>query len=97
MAFECMEDCIHLKACRRIQKIGKTHGLFVPRYCTEDCSCYLSGETESGFISIEEAVDYAREGASSILSGYGTYDVYATIDLQGSTLSEILENKGGSK
>ena len=40
--FECMEDCIHLKACRRIQAIGRKHRLIVPRYCTEDCTAYES-------------------------------------------------------
>ena len=40
MAFECMDDCIHLKACRRVQIIGRTHRLLVPRYCTEDCTAY---------------------------------------------------------
>ena len=44
MAFECMEDCIHLKACRRVQAIGKTHRLMVPRYCDKDCTAYRSGD-----------------------------------------------------
>lgn len=38
--FDCMEDCIHLKACRRLQAIGRKHRLMVPRYCTEDCTAY---------------------------------------------------------
>ena len=40
--FSCMDDCIHLHACRRIQAIGRKFRLNVPRYCSEDCSCYLS-------------------------------------------------------
>ena len=44
MAFECMDDCIHLKACRRVQQIGKRHRLLVPRYCTKECSAYRSSQ-----------------------------------------------------
>ncbi len=54
MAFDCMEDCIHLKACRRVQAIGKRHRLLVPRYCTEECTAYVSenevARTVAGFI-----------------------------------------------
>ena len=40
--FSCMEDCIHLKACRRMQKIIKSRytGLQIARHCTEECSAY---------------------------------------------------------
>ena len=44
MAFDCMEDCIHLKACRRVQAIGRKHRLMVPRYCTEECSAYRNAD-----------------------------------------------------
>lgn len=90
MAFDCMDDCIHLHACRRVQAIGKKHRLMVPRYCTEDCSCYQSKD-EGDFITVSEAVEYARNGASSIRGGYDSYDVYAECDLQGQTIGEILE------
>ena len=90
MAFECMEDCIHLKACRRIQAIGKKHRLLVPRYCTEECTAYISGNSES-YITVDEAVSYARQGADSIKNGYDSYDVYALCDLNGMTLGEIIE------
>lgn len=81
MSFECMDDCIHLHACRRVQKIGKSLRLMVPRYCTEDCAAYLSANTLTGCMSIEEAVSYAQRGASSIENGYSAYDVYASQDL----------------
>lgn len=88
MAFDCMNDCIHLHACRRIQAIGKKHRLLVPRYCTEDCDCYCSGKTL--VCSAKEAIEYARIGASSILSGYDTYDVYCTSDI-GIELQEFID------
>lgn len=44
MAFDCMDDCIHLKACRRIQAIGRKHRLMVPRYCTEECTAYRNAD-----------------------------------------------------
>lgn len=90
--FECMEDCIHLKACRRIQAIGKKHRLLVPRYCTEECSAYVCGNNES-YITIDEAVSYAMQGADSIRSGYDIYDVYGSCDLNGMTLGEIIESE----
>ena len=92
MAFECMDDCIHLKACRRIQAIGKKHRLLVPRYCTEDCTAYQSRETETEYISISRAIEYARNGAESIRSGYGSYDVYCSSDLSGAPLGEIMDD-----
>ena len=94
MAFDCMEDCIHLKACRRIQAIGRKHRLMVPRYCTEDCTAYVRGDSES-YITVEEALSYARSGADSIRSGYDSYDVYASCDLNGMTLAEIIEAEYG--
>ena len=91
MAFECMDDCIHLHACRRIQAIGRKYRLRVPRYCTEDCDCYLSNDSETNYVSIDEALSFARNGVSSIQSGYDSYDVYCTSDLNGATLGEILD------
>lgn len=43
-----MDDCIHLKACRRLQKVARVENkTFVARHCDERCSAY---ETEDGFI-----------------------------------------------
>ena len=88
--FECMEDCIHLKACRRIQAIGRTHRLMVPRYCTEECTAYISGDS-GNYITVSAALEYARQGADSIARGYDSYDVYAPQDLNGMTIGEIVE------
>jgi len=61
MAFDCMDDCIHLKACRRIQKIGRTHRLMVPRYCTEECSCYISRDEETEYMNSYSVRKYGNE------------------------------------
>lgn len=64
MAFEVMNDCIHLKACRRVQAIGRTHRLSVPRYCTEDCTAYVGMDEVEGTIidAIQWAFERGRDG-----------------------------------
>jgi len=62
----------------------------VPRYCTEECNCYLSRKT-GNYITVDEAVDYAISGASSIRNGYDEYDTYAPYDLTGQSIGEILD------
>ena len=57
MSFDVMEDCIHLKACRRVQSIGRKHRLLVPRYCTNECTAYCGMEDVKH--EIEEAVQWA--------------------------------------
>lgn len=86
MAFECMNDCIHLKACRRVQAIGKRYRLLVPRYCTSECTAYISGE-KYAFLTPNEACDVARyeyDGHSD------PYDVYCPWDFPSQTLGEII-------
>jgi hypothetical protein len=90
MAFECMDDCIHLKACRRIQKIGKKHRLMVPRYCTEDCSAYQSGN-KGEYCTVDEAW---RIAVNQYDGRNDPYDVYARCDFPSNTLLEILEQEG---
>jgi hypothetical protein len=85
--FACMEDCIHLMACRRIQKIGKSLRLNVPRYCTEECSAYCSGEN-GNFLTVDEACNVARNQYNG---NSDSYDVYCTCDFPGRTLAEIIE------
>lgn len=93
MAFECMEDCIHLKACRRVQAIGRKHRLMVPRYCTPDCTAYVSGDVM--VLTPDEACDVARnqyDGRSD------PYDIYCSWDFPGKSLSDFineLEQDGG--
>ena len=87
--FDCMDDCIHLKACRRLQKMARSMRFQLPRYCTAECSAYISGD-DGSYISVSEAIDYARDGVSSIQSGYDSYDVYCSGDLCGQTIGEII-------
>ena len=84
--FECMEDCIHLKACRRIQAIGKKHRLLVPRYCTADCSAYVSG-TAIELLTADEAAATAREQYDG---DRDAYDVYAAWDFHTEPLGDII-------
>jgi hypothetical protein len=100
----CMYDCIHLKACRRVQRIGKILRLNVPRYCSEECSAYVRGGTTK-FVPLEDVesmidkiMDYVRDGVESIRDGYDQYDVYCMSDLwgympKGKSLDEIIEEQ----
>ena len=102
--WDCMYDCIHLKACRRVQRIGKNRGLKVPRYCYEECSAYVSGKSTK-FIPeedvdemINEITDYIMSGVDSVRDGCDPYDVYCSYDLvnympKGKSLDEIIEDQ----
>ncbi len=85
-----LDDCIHLHACRRVQRIGKSRWHNIPRYCNEDCECYKSQNEITHYVAISEAMDYARRGASLIREGYDSYDVYASEDLVGTSIGDIL-------
>ncbi len=87
MAFECMDDCIHLKACRRLQKIGRSKGHTFGRNCTEDCSAYVSGNTGS-YISSRSAAEIARYQYDG---DHDPYDIYAEHDFCGKSLQEIID------
>lgn len=89
MSYECMYDCIHLHACRRIQYIARKRHIVIPHFC-ENCNCYVSGDTGK-YVTAEEAVEYARDGVDDIRDGYNSYCVYATQDLRSKTISEIIE------
>ena len=97
--FDYKEDCIHLKACRRLQQIARRLRFQLPRYCTDECSAYVSGESDDCYITTSEALDYARSGADSILGGYDSYDVYCSCDLTGQTIGEIIDElqEGGNE
>lgn len=78
MAYDCMEDCIHLHACRRLQAIAKKRfsGLHIARNCTEDCSAYesfdgflLSGEREEEVQGLINRIAVTVGGSSA----YGEY------------------------
>lgn len=54
-----VDDCIHLKACRRVQAIGRAHRLMVPRYCDYECNAYVGvKEIEK---EIEKDIEWAFE------------------------------------
>ena len=40
MKYSYMEDCIHLRACRRLQKVGESKGHRFARKCDEECTAY---------------------------------------------------------
>ena len=43
------------------------------------------------YITIDEAIDYARNGVNAIKGGYGAYDVYCSSDLTGETITDIIK------
>lgn len=81
--YDCMEDCIHIHACRllvkRYRDAGRRH---VPRFCNDECLCYQTAE-KVYVCEVENAVDVARSGAESIRGGYDEYDVYCSWDFGG--------------
>lgn len=84
---EYSEDCIHLKACRRLSKIAKSQGKTFTRGCNDNCSAYVSGKN-SGWLTQEEATYIARlqyNGNSD------PFDVYCSWDFPSHTLDEIIE------
>ena len=87
MAFDYMEDCIHLKACRRVQKIGKSKGHTFGRNCNAECSAYLSSN-DGEYLTPYEACDIARRQYDG---DRDTGDVYCPWDFPTKTLGEILE------
>ena len=87
MAFDYMADCIHLKACRRVQKIGRSKGHTFARNCNPECSAYLSGN-DGEYLTPYEACDIARLQYDG---NRDTGDVYCPWDFPTKTLGEILE------
>lgn len=87
MAFECMEDCIHLKACRRVQAIGRKYRLMVPRYCTPECTAYISREAgyyltahDAWLVAVDQ-YDGPRD----------PFDVYADCDFPSVSIGAVLD------
>lgn len=83
-----MNDCIHLKACRRMSKrIIKIIGLKISRGCNEECTAYQSGNVGL-YCSVENAFHVA-------ISGYDgpcdPFDVYTPSDFDCLTLSEVIK------
>ena len=82
-----MQDCIHLKACRRLQKIGRGKGHSFSRDCDENCSAYISGDSEP-FCTVDAACHVAW---SQYDGSHDCRDVYAHCDFPTETLGEIIE------
>ena len=87
MAVYYMEDCIHLKACRRLQQIGKSKGHIFTRSCNTECSAYCSAN-QGEYLTPYEACDIARRQYDG---NRDTGDVYCPWDFPTKTLGEILE------
>jgi len=74
-----------------MQKILRGKGIKgVPRGCNTECTAYVSGEIGE-YVSVDEAVDYAISGVSSIRSGDDPLDVYYSGDLNTKTLGELVD------
>lgn len=86
MNHDWASDCIHLKACRRLSKIGNMRN----RGCNDTCTAYTPNSCDS-YVTVDEAVRYARNGVQRIQGGYDAYDVYCSCDLCGRTLKELVE------
>lgn len=65
--YEYMDDCISLKACRRMQKIYNSKK---PRHCTEECSAYKNADD-----IISAAAEVASRIAHEAAAGYSTDDL----------------------
>lgn len=85
--FECMSDCIHLKACRRVQAIGRKHRLLVPRYCTEDCTAYRSKDEIIEVATLEDVRDAVEWAVNEIKDGM---DWVEARSIKGHSIAEIL-------
>lgn len=71
-------------------KIDKKTGKCIPRGCNDNCTAYVPGRIGE-YVSVDEAVDYAIDGVSSIRSGYDPLDVYYSGDLKPKTLMELVD------
>ena len=82
--YECF--CIHLHACRRIQKIVKTKtGKRFARYCDRrTCNAFEEPDMSDNdiWVKAEDAAKYARREAHLIKEGYGESDVYPTWEFE---------------
>ena len=81
-----MDDCIHLKACRRCKKMYNGRG---GRNCTESCSAYISGDDET-IAEISEVIDYARRGAEECRRGYDPFDVFVPWEIPQTKLGDYI-------
>ena len=67
--YSYMEDCLHLKACRRLCKKVKNEnfGVSVLRGCNEECSAYQPCKNEDDRTTSERL--YTREEVRAVMHG----------------------------
>lgn len=85
MKREYKDDCIHLKACRRLCKMYDIK----QRSCNENCSAYIGGNKER-FLSHEYIDEVFRD-----YYDYEVYDMTIDNDFTGKTLNEIINDEYG--
>ena len=70
----CMDDCIHLKACRRLQKmVLKKHGEHIARHCDTDCTAYqtiVEIANEKGYYTDDQVYSVLRGACMDGKNGY---------------------------
>ncbi len=70
---EFKDDCIHLKACRRLCKMHNLRN----RGCNENCTAY---ESESDYIEKDVAIDISRQALRDMEYGYSYDDLSCEIE-----------------
>lgn len=72
---------------------GTEYPYMIVFHSDEDCTAYQSKQENTGLITVDKAIRYARNGVNSMRGGYSAYDVYASIDFDGETMSlgDVLE------
>lgn len=74
------EDCIHLKACRRLQKICRTkYDIKVGRSCNKDCSAYEACTLEQVY-KVDDASRHIWRLLEEV-ARHDPYDIFATWDI----------------
>lgn len=68
-----MDDCIHLKACRRVCKIvkAKYYGMSIARGCNSECSAY---EPCEDYYSREQVIAVMHGACKDGQKGFDPYD-----------------------
>ena len=68
-----IDDCIHLKACRRIMKIAKSKGFTFARSCDNECTAYQSEsdyQSELGLYSYSDVMKAINGACEDGRNGY---------------------------
>lgn len=96
MAWQYMEDCIHLKACRRMSKLLTSKGVHVNRGCNEECTAYINYDHfDEAVVTVGDALEYGRHVMGALQYGTSPDDMclYES-DVEGqTTIGEILQEE----